>query len=325
MGKLIDRREVLRLAGLGGVVFASGLGMGACATVPGANSGRPASGSAGTGDAAAGGAASAGGSPAADQDFYFVQLSDTHWGYEGAANPDAHGTLPKAIAAVNALSVAPDFVVFTGDLTHLTPNETLRRERLTQFREMAATLRVPSLHFLPGEHDASLDHGKVYREVIGETHYSFDHKGVHFIALDNVSDPRGAIGDEQLAWLATDLARVPREGRIVVLAHRPLFDLVPEWGWATSDGGRAVDLLLPFPNVTVFYGHIHQLHQHMTGHIAHHAAQSLIFPLPPPGSPDHKPMVWDGAHPYRGVGWRQIGAEGGAHEPHSQEFGLGGA
>ncbi len=117
-----------------------------------------------------------------------------------------------------------------------------------------------------------------------------------------------ALGDEQLAWLANDLAKQSKDQSIVVLTHRPLFDLQADWGWVTGDGARAVDLLMPFPNVTVFYGHIHQENHRMTGHIAHHAAKSLIFPLPPPGSPDHKPINWDAAKPYRGLGWRQIEA-----------------
>jgi len=299
MQRTLDRREFLRLAGLGGVVFASGLGAGACATRP-------------AGDPTYG----------AGEDFYFVQLSDTHWGFEGAPNPDAHGTLPKAIAAVNALAQPPDFVVFTGDLTHLTPDPQLRRTRLAQFRDLAATLKVAQVRYLPGEHDASLDHGEAYREFFGPSHYSFDHKGVHFIALDNVSDPRGALGDEQLAWLASDLAPQAKDRRIVVLAHRPLFDLVPAWGWATADATRAIEMLTPYSNVTVFYGHIHQEHHHMTGAIAHHAARSLIFPLPPPGSPDHKPMPWDPTQPYRGLGWRQIEDGAGKSAAEVQEFGI---
>lgn len=279
----IDRREFLRLAGLGGAVFASGLGAGACASTAGKGpGGREA------------------------EDFFFVQLSDTHWGFEGPPNPDAHGTLPKAIEAVNALSVPPDFVVFTGDLTHLTPDGKLRRERLAQFRELAAQIRAGDVRYLPGEHDASLDHGAAYREFFGATHFAFDHKGIHFVALDNVSDPRGILGDEQLAWLAADLAAQPKDARIVVFAHRPLFDLAPAWGWSTGDAERALALLAPFGQVHVFYGHVHQEHHHVTGTVVHHAANSLIFALPPPGAPDHKPLPWDATRPYRGLGWRQV-------------------
>ena len=281
----MDRRDFLQLAALGGgAVFASSLA----------------------------GCAGARGAAALDErEFYFVQLSDSHWGFEGpAVNPDARGTLPKAVAAVNALAEPPDFIVFTGDLTHTTDNPIERRKRLAEFRDVVARLKVRDIHFMPGEHDASLDHGKAFMELFGPTHYTFDHKGVHFIALDNVSDPAARIGEEQLAWLAADLAKQPKDARIVVLTHRPLFDLAPQWDWATRDGAGALALLMPFQNVTVFYGHIHQENHHMTEHIAHHSAKSLIFPLPAPLSqPKRTPLPWDPAHPYRGLGFREVEAQ----------------
>src|SRR6185503_15973498 len=234
----IDRRKFLQLAALGGgAVFASSLP--GCASLAG---------------------------PGSD-DFYFVQLSDTHWGFEGPkVNPDARGTLPKAIAAVNALAEPPDFIVFTGDLTHTTDNPLERRKRLGEFREIVSGLKVKTVHFMPGEHDASLDHGKAWMEFFGPTHYTFDHKGVHFVTLDNVSDPAARLGEEQIAWLAADLEKQPKDARIVVLTHRPLFDLAPQWDWATRDGAQAMEILMRHPNVTVFYGHIHQENHHMTGH-----------------------------------------------------------
>lgn len=274
----INRRDFLRLTGLGGVVFASGLY--GCATP--AQYGQ-------------------------QDDFFFVQLSDTHWGFEGAPNPDARGTLKKAIAEVNALAQQPDFIVFTGDLTHTTDDAQERRRRMAEFRSIVADLKVQKIHFMPGEHDASLDRGAAYQEFFGAMHYSFDHKGVHFIALDNVSDPAASIGAAQLAWLQADLQQQKNDARIVVLTHRPLFQLYPQWDWATRDGDQAIALLMPYPNVTVFYGHIHQAHHHLTGHIAHHAAQSLIFPLPAPGTqPKRTPLAWDPAQPYRGLGFRAI-------------------
>ncbi len=246
----------------------------------------------------------------ARDDFYFVQLSDVHWGFEGPPNPDAKVTLPKTVATVNALPEAPDFIMFTGDLTHTTDDPRERRERMAQFKAIVAGLKVKDVHFMPGEHDASLDRGKAFQEHFGPTHYTFDHKGVHFVVLDNVSDPTGSIGDEQLAWLAADLARQAPDANIVVFTHRPLFDLAPEWDWATPDGAKAIDLLMPHANVTVFYGHIHQEHHHMTGHIAHHAAKGLMFPLPVAKSqPKRTPLPWDPAQPYRGLGFRSVEAE----------------
>jgi len=244
------------------------------------------------------------------EDFYFVQLSDTHWGYQGPANPDAHVTLPKAVAAVNALPTPPEFIVFTGDLTHTTDDPAERRRRMAEFKRIVSDLQVKTVHFMPGEHDAALDRGAAFTELFGDTHYTFDHNGVHFIVLDNVSDPGAKIGDEQLAWLKTDLDRLDRKAPIVVMTHRPLFDLAPKWDWATRDGAQALALLMPHENVTVFYGHIHQENHHQTGHIAHHSAKSLIFPLPAPGSqPKRTPLPWDASAPYKGLGFREIEAD----------------
>jgi hypothetical protein len=253
-----------------------------------------------------------GASPVASayDDFYFVQLSDTHWGYSGAANPDAANTLRRAVATVNSLEAPPDFIVFTGDLTHTTDDPGERRKRLAEFRAIVGQLKVKDVHFMPGEHDASLDRGAAFREFFGPTRYSFDHKGVHFVALDNVSDPGASIGAEQLAWLEADLAQHDKDAPIVVLTHRPLFDLAPRWDWATRDGDQALALLMPYRRLTVFYGHIHQENHHMTGHIAHHSAKSLIFPLPAPGSQEKRtPLPWDPATPYKGLGFREIEAE----------------
>jgi hypothetical protein len=250
-------------------------------------------------------------SPAADyRDFYFVQMSDTHWGYSGPANPDAANTLKKAVATVNALKEQPDFIVFTGDLTHTTDDPVERRKRMAEFRDIIGALKVRDIRFIPGEHDASLDKGAAFKEFFGQSVYSFDHKGVHFIALDNVSDPGARIGEAQLAWLKADLATQKFDAPIVVFTHRPLFDLAPKWDWATRDGAQAVELMMPYQNLTVFYGHIHQEHHHQTGHIAHHSAKSLIFPLPAPGSQDKRaPLPWDPAMPNKGLGIREVEAE----------------
>jgi hypothetical protein len=130
------------------------------------------------------------------------------------------------------------------------------------------------------------------------------------VAIDNVSDPGASIGEEQLNWLKADLARQKKDARIVVFTHRPLFDLAPKWDWATRDGAQAIDILMPYTNVTVFYGHIHQEHHQMTGHIAHHSAKSLIFPLPAPGSQEKRtPLPWDSAAPFKGLGFREVEAE----------------
>ncbi|APV50021.1 serine/threonine protein phosphatase [Betaproteobacteria bacterium GR16-43] len=277
----IDRREFIKLAGFGGLVFASGLP--GCAHLAGPGGG----------------------------DFHFLQLSDLHWGYNIASvNPDFAGTLPKAIAAVNSLDQKPDFVVFTGDLTQTTDDPKLRRARMQQVREMTSKLNVPKVWYFAGEHDAALDRGEAYQETFGETlRYTFDHKGIHFIVLDNTSDPAPILGEKQLEWLRADLAKLSRDQPIVVLTHRPLFSMYPQWDWATRDGQAAIDLLMPFPNVTVFYGHVHHENHHRTSHIAHHSALSLMFPLAPVGTVEKKTQVpWNAAAPYKGLGYRDVGA-----------------
>ena len=293
---MTNRRELMKLVALGGgAVYLSGL--------PGCASRQAAA--------------------APESDFYFVQLSDTHWGFAGPPNPDAGNTLRKAVAAVNALQTPPDFIVFTGDLTHTTDDPAERRRRLAGFREIVSALKVRQVHFMPGEHDAALDRGAAFREFFGDTSYSFDHKGVHFIAVDNVSDPGASIGAQQLAWMRADLDARPQGSPIVVFTHRPLFDLAPRWDWATRDGQSAIDLLSQYPQVTVFYGHIHQEHHHMTGQIAHHSAKSLIFPLPAPGSqPLRTPLPWDPANPNQGLGWRDVKAAPGLGHYSIHEFGV---
>jgi 3',5'-cyclic AMP phosphodiesterase CpdA len=278
-----NRRDFMILIGLGGFAFASGL--------------------AGCGSSAAG----------RGKDFFFLQLSDTHWGFRGPYNPEADVTFPRTVAAINALARKPDFVVFTGDLTHSTDDPAERRRRMAAFKEIASGLQVPSVRYLAGEHDAALDRGEAYREHFGALRWSFDHEGIHFVGLDNVSDPAGALGDEQIAWLRSDLARIPRAAPVVVFAHRPLFDLQADWDWTTRDGDAAIAVLSEHENVTVFYGHIHQEHHRTTGRITHHAARSLIFPLPAPGAaPKRAPLPWDPASPTHGIGYRRVDPEGAA-------------
>jgi hypothetical protein len=281
MSKGESRRDILKLMGVGGVVFASGL----AAAAPGKKKS----------------------TPAAAQDFFFLQLTDTHWGYSGVSNPRADEPLKAAIATINATAAQPDFIVVTGDLTHDTKDPAVRRRRLTEFKQLTAGLKVKTLHLIPGEHDAAADQAAAYSEIFGPTHHAFDHKGIHFVALDNVSRPGGVVGADQLDWLAADLKKVPADAPVVVFAHRPLFDLYPEWEWATKDGDKVVDVLLAHKHVTVFYGHIHQEHHHQTQHIAHHAARSLIFAMPAAGSvPKKAPVAFDPAAPFQGLGYRRI-------------------
>ena len=133
---------------------------------------------------------------------------------------------------------------------------------------------------------------------------------IRILDKESVNEEFSELRLDVLGFTADDLKRLPKNANIVVLTHRPLFDLYPQWDWATADGAQATKILLQHPNVTVFYGHIHQENHHMTGHIAHHAAKSLIFPLPAPGSqPKRAPVPWDAAAPYKGLGFREVEAE----------------
>jgi len=275
----LTRREALRLAAIGGgFVFASRL----------ANAVQ------------------------AEDDFYFVQLSDTHWGFQDpTVNPDPRASLEAAVTAIMSLNVSPDFVVFTGDLTHKTADGIERRRRMAEFKEIIRPLSALRTIFLPGEHDAAPDEGQAFKENFGATHQSFDHKGIHFLTLDNVSDPKGLVGEDQLAWLESDLKSIDQEQPIVIFTHRPLWDLKPDWDWFTGDGDRVLDLLSPFKRATIFYGHIHQENHHITGNVSHISARSALYPLPAPGSqPKKAPLPWNPLAQDHGIGWRQVEVDG---------------
>jgi len=234
--------------------------------------------------------------------FTFVQLSDTHVGSGPPQNPNGTGAFERAVETVNRLPEKPDLILFTGDLTHDSEEPGEPERRMRRFQEIADRLKVRTRKMVPGEHDAGLDGGKLFREVFGETHYSFDHRGVHFVALDNVSRAKPEVGPDQIAWLRSDLSRFPTTAPIVVFTHRPLFDLKPEWEWFTSDGDEVMQVLSPFENVTVLYGHIHRENVHEEGNAHHYAARSLAWAFPEPEAEAKKVLPFDGAHPYRNLG-----------------------
>jgi Icc protein len=234
------------------------------------------------------GATTAGAAPQMDAGaLTFVQISDTHIGFNKAANPDVVGSLRRAIGDINALSVPPAFVVHTGDVSHLS-----RAEEFGSAKEIFQELHVDRIHTVPGEHDAIDDGVSGYLKYFdhdgkGRAWYSFDQGGVHVIGLTNVlnfkAGTMAALGDEQLAWLKTDLAGVSRSTPIVVLAHIPLWTIWEPWGWGTADSAQAIAMLRPFGSVTVLNGHIHQVLQKVEGHVSIHTAMSLAYPLPTPG------------------------------------------
>ena len=224
---------------------------------------------------------------AADATFSFVQISDSHIGFHKAPNTDPVASLRQSIALINAQPQRPDFVMHTGDLTHLsTP------EQFDTVAELMKEARAGHVFYIPGEHDVIGDDGKAYFArfgggVDGNGWYSFDHHGVHFVALVNVRHLQGGglgfLGDEQLAWLRRDLAGLSASTPVVVFAHMPMWSLYPAWGWGTQDSAQALALLGRFGSVTVLNGHIHQIQQKIEGNITFHTARSTAYPQPAPG------------------------------------------
>ena len=220
------------------------------------------------------------------EDFAFVQISDSHIGFDKAANPDVNGTFQVAVDKINALDHQPDFILHTGDLSHLA-----KASEFDTLDQLLRGLHQKETFFVPGEHDLLGDDGKQYLErfgkgTVGRGWQSFDHKGVHFIGLNNSAqlEGMGAIGDQQMAWLKNDVGRLAASNPIVVFAHIPLWAAYPEWGWATKDSAQALDLLKRFGSVTVLNGHIHQVMQKVEGNVTFHSAMSTAFPQPAPGS-----------------------------------------
>ena len=225
----------------------------------------------------------------------FVQISDSHIGFNKEANPDVVGTLRQAIAKVNALPTRPAFVLHTGDLSQLS-----KPDQFDTLEQALKELRTEKIFFVPGEHDVLDDDGKAYRErfakdSMGDGWYSFDSRGAHFIGLVNVMNLKagglGNLGAEQLAWLEKDVQNLKSSTPIVVFAHIPLWSVYPDWGWGTSDSEQALGLLKRFGSVTVLNGHIHQTMKKVEGTITFHTAMSTAFPQPAPGlGPSPGPM-----------------------------------
>jgi len=227
--------------------------------------------------------------------FAFLQISDSHIGFDKPANPNAKGTLEAAIGRVRALPAKPAFMIHTGDISHLSKS--------SEFDDAEGIISQARLdvHYVPGEHDlVDDDAGKLYKERYGRGSkgagwYSFDAEGVHFIGLVNVVNLQagglGNLGAEQLAWLEDDVKGRAASQPIVVFAHIPLWTVYPDWGWGTADGAQALSYLKRFGSVTVLNGHIHQVMQKVEGNVTFHTARSTAFPQPAPGTaPSPGPM-----------------------------------
>jgi 3',5'-cyclic-AMP phosphodiesterase len=220
----------------------------------------------------------------------FVQISDSHMGFNKAANPDVVGTLKAAIDKVNGLPTPPEFMLHTGDISHLS-----KPEEFDTVDQILKSATPKDVFYVPGEHDMLNDDGKQYLERYGKGStgagwYSFDKKGVHFIGLVNVLNLKagglGTLGNEQLEWMEDDVKHLKHSTPIVVFAHIPLWSVYPEWGWGTEDSAQALGYLKKFGSVTVLNGHIHQTMQKVEGNVTFHTAASTAFPQPQPGKAD---------------------------------------
>ncbi len=255
--------------------------------------------------------------------FSFIQMSDTHVGFNGPPDPLGTKAFESAVATINGLKNRPELVIVTGDLTHDTDSADEHAKRFRLFKEISGKIGGAQIKVVPGENDAALDGGDMFREFMGPTRYAFDHRGVHFIALDNVSAGRPEVGAAQLAWMKSDLARFPKTAPIIVFTHRPLFDLKPEWEWFTSDGDEVMNALAPYENVTVLYGHIHRENFHQAGSTKLYAARSLIFASPDPATtPVKKPMPFDKAQPFKDLGLRRVNGNADGSDLQLEEIAL---
>jgi hypothetical protein len=226
----------------------------------------------------------------------FVQISDSHIGFDKQANPDVAGTLEQSVALVNGLSRQPALVLHTGDITHLS-----KPAEFDLAAQLMGGLRTSELHTVPGEHDVADGVGAEYFARFGRAsanrgHYSFDHAGVHFVALNNVMQfkPNGlaSLGHDQLAWLAGDLSGRPASQPLVLFAHMPMWSIYEPWGWGSGDAQQIMDQVRRFGSVTVLNGHIHQVVQKVEGHVTFHTARSTAYPQPAPGvGPGPGPLI----------------------------------
>ncbi len=217
----------------------------------------------------------------------FVQISDSHMGFNKPANPDVTGTLKAAVEKINDLATPPEFMLHTGDISHLS-----KPEEFDTVDQILKSATPEDVFYVPGEHDMLNDDGKQFLERYGKGSkgagwYSFDKKGVHFIGLVNVLNLEagglGTLGHEQLEWMKDDVKHLKSSTPIVVFAHIPLWSVYPEWGWGTDDSAQALAYLGKFGSVTVLNGHIHQIMQKVEGNVTFHTAASTAFPQPQPG------------------------------------------
>ncbi|AOR36671.1 metallophosphoesterase [Streptomyces fodineus] len=261
--------------------------------------------------------AAAGAAAAVSGALRFVQVSDSHIGFQGPANMDVAGSFNEAINQVNSLGFRPDFVMHSGDLTHLST-----AGQFDQVKQMMTGMKTDRVFTVPGEHDSIGDAGRAYRRTfgmgtLGDGWYSFDTHGVHFIALVNTLslEKLGHLGNAQIDFVRKDLAGLPSDTPVVVFSHIPLFAMYPKWGWSTDDALKVIALLRRFSSVTCLNGHVHQLFTKTEGNITFHSATTTAYPLPKPGrAPAPTPQVVPARQLKDALGIRSVGYRQGDRE-----------
>lgn len=258
--------------------------------------------------AAAVGQGTASSTAARTNDLFFVQISDSHIGFKGPANPDVEGTFTEAISQVNALPQSPAFVMHTGDLTH-----TASAEQFGKVHDLLGTIRAPRVMVLPGEHD-TVGGPQLYLQTFGKGSkgqgwYSFDTAGVHFLCLVNVVNLTnlGHLGQEQIDFVKQDLAGLGSDTPLVVFAHVPLFSMYDAWGWGTDDALQALSYTRRFGSVTVLNGHVHQVMTKVEGNVTFHTMPATAYPLPAPGAaPAPSPVTVPAGQLHGVLGIREV-------------------
>jgi 3',5'-cyclic AMP phosphodiesterase CpdA len=239
----------------------------------------------------------------------FAQISDSHLGFSGPPNPNVADTFGHALGQINNLGYAPDFVIHTGDITHLSSPD-----QFDQAKQMMSGLKTPHVFTVPGEHDSVDDAGQKYRGVFGagsrgDGWYSFDIAGVHVIALVNTLNLKklGHLGADQLEFVEKDVAGLSSDTPIIVISHIPLFAMYPDWGWGTDDAVQALGYLRRFSSVTCLNGHVHQLFSKTEGNVTFYSATTTAYPLPHPGDgPAPKPVTLPAGKLRDALGVREV-------------------
>jgi 3',5'-cyclic AMP phosphodiesterase CpdA len=261
--------------------------------------------------------AGSGATPPADATaLRFVQVSDSHLGFTGPANPQVEASFARAIAQINALPYEPAFVIHSGDLTHLATSA-----QFDQVKQMMGGLRTGHVLTVPGEHDSIDDAGQKYRAAFGagtagDGWFSFDQQGVHFIGLVNTLslEKLGHLGTDQLDFVRKDVAQLTSDTPIVVFSHIPLFAMYPAWGWGTDDAVQLLSYLRRFSSVTCLNGHVHQLFTKTEGNVTFHSATTTAYPLPKPGTaPAPAPVTLPAGQLRDALGIREVSFQSGLH------------